>query len=371
MTGKTAIAPRQVFYLALPLLLIMGHFFLVPVYLDSAGRDAWLGIVAGFAAGAVLFGVMGLLQERLYGKTLVEWALERLGPVFGRIVTLPYIAYMFVLSVVTLYGTGIFVGSVFFVDYPVWVITGTFTLVLVYMVQHGIEVISRVCEWVLLYNIVSGILVSLALTQTKDYTKLTPILEHGIGPILPVAVLVLAVFGEMLVLLMVQVRRDGPRQFSHARMYWILFFASFIIFPSTTTGPVAIFGEEQAQELAFPVESTVRLINVGFIERFDIYGLTIMTLSALLRLALLQYASSMAVAQWFSLRSYKPVNVVLGAAILVSAHVIFDNYAELLLFFRKLYPFGALGCAVILLLGAAVLLRGSKVTKRGRRAGVS
>ncbi|WP_438446367.1 GerAB/ArcD/ProY family transporter [Gorillibacterium sp. sgz5001074] len=362
MTDKTAVSTRQIFYLALPLLLIMGHFFLVPVYLDWAGRDAWVGILAGFAAGGVLFAAMGRLQERLYGRTLVEWAILRWGPTVGRLATLPYIAYMFALSVITLYGTGVFVGSVFFVERPLWVITGTFTLVLLYLVHHGIEVIARVCEWVLLYNIVSGLLVSLALHHMKDYTKLTPVLRHGMAPVLPVMLLVLAVFGEMLVLLMVHVKREGPRSFSHTRMYMILFAAAMIILPSTTVGPVVIFGEEQARELAFPVESTVRLINVGFIERFDIYGLTIMTVSALLRLALLHYASSTAVAQWFSLPSHKPVNLLLGAVLLAVSHTTFSDYSELLVFLRRLYPYGGAAGVVILAMG---LWTFSKRSNRG------
>lgn len=350
--GKTVIAPRQVFFLTLPLLLIMGHFFLVPIYLDWAGRDAWIGIMAGLAAGFSLFAAMGKLQERLYGKTLVEWALWRLGPVWGRAVTLPFIFYMLILSVTSLYGVSIFIGSVFFMSHPQWVITVTFVLVLLVMTHQGIEVIARVCEWVLLYNIVSGILVSLALHHKKEYSKLLPMLEHGWQPVWPVMLLVLAVLSEMIVLLMVHVRRSTPDSYSPLKMYMILFGACVIILPSTTTGPVVIFGEEQARQLTFPVESTVRLISVGFIERFDIYGLTIMTVSTLLRLSLLHYAASVGCAQWLSVKNYRHINVPLGAAVTWASLKVFDNYAELLHFFRTYYPYGVAAGGIILLLWA-------------------
>ncbi|MDF2925615.1 MAG: spore germination protein [Paenibacillaceae bacterium] len=347
---KTAISPRQAFFLGMPLLIIMGHFFLVPVYLRLAGRDAWLGVICGFACGIVIFIAMGKLQYQLYTRTIIEAMHQWLGPWFGRIMTLPLILYFFTLSVITLYGFSVFISSIFLVEHPQWIITVTFTLVLVYMVHQGIEVIARVSEWILLYNIVSGSLVSLSLHTRKDYSKLLPILENGIGPVIPVIIIILAIFGEMIVMLMLHVRKPESQAGSHVKLYLILFMACIFIFPSTAAGPVAIFGVEQAQMQTFPVESMVRLISVGFIERFDIYGLTIMTVSALLRLCLLHYATSLAVSQWLSIKDYRWVNVVMAVVLVAASLTVFDNYMELLDFFKHYYPYGIGASGLILVL---------------------
>lgn len=356
----TTITTRQALFLTLPLLLIMGHFLLVPVYLQAAGKDAWIGIAAGFGAGAIIFGAMGKLQERLYGQTLIGGAVRWLGPVMGRIATLPVILYFLLLLTVTLYGTSIFVNSVFFPEHPLWIFSVTFALVMLYMVHKGIEVIARVSEWVLLYNIVSGMLVSLSLHHKKDFGKLLPMLEHGIAPVLPVMLLVLAVFGELIVMLMVQVRKEGAKSFSHSTVYWLIFASVCFILPSTSIGPVTIFGEEQAKELAFPVESTVRLISVGFIERFDIYGLTIMTVSALLRMALLQYAASVAVTEWLSLKDYRFMNGFVGASVVAGSLSAFEHYGKLLEFLRRYYSYGIVSCGLILMLWGITSFMGSR-----------
>lgn len=133
-------------------------------------------------------------------------------------------------------------------------------------------------------------------------------------------------------------------------VFILLFFVNMMIFPSTSISPVVIFGEEQAKRLTFPVESSVRLINLGFIERFDIYGLTIMTVSAFHRIALLHYATSLAAAQWLSLKDYKWMNWIIGAGVVVASLTVFDNYMQYLNFLKKYYPYGLISCGLILML---------------------
>jgi spore germination protein KB len=340
-----------VFFLATPLLVIIGHFLLVPVYLGWAGKDVWIGILAGFVLGSVIFVAMASLQQSLYGQTLIERLLQRLGPWFGRIVSLPLILYFFALSAITLYGFSVFISSAFSLNFPQWVVTFTFTLLIVYMVNKGIEVIARVAEWILFYNILSGIMVSLSLINKKDYAKLLPMLDHGVEAVIPVVLYVIAVFGELIVMLMVNVKRNEQGEsISYRMVYFLLFLANLIIFPSTSVSPVAIFGEEQAKHMTFPVESAVRVINLGFIERFDVYGLTIMTVSSSLRLALLHYATCVGLSQWMSFRSYRLINVVVGGLLMYTSMNVFDHYMKYLVFLKEYYVYGMGASGLILLL---------------------
>lgn len=347
---KTAISTRQVFFIATPLLVIIGHFTLCPVYIGLAGKDVWIGMVAAFILGFVIFAAMGKLNEKFYGDTLIEKMNTWFGPWFGRVIAVPLILYFFLLSVITLYAYATFITSAFSLMHPQWLITITYGLGIFYMVHKGIEVIARVCEWILFYNIITGIGVSLALMGKKDYSKLLPMLENGIKPVIPVILLILAVFGELIVMLMVNVKREEKKSISHTGVYMLLFFVNMMIFPSTSIAPVTLFGEEQAKRLTFPVESSVRLINLGFIERFDIYGMTIMTVSAFLRIALLHYATSLAAAQWLSLKDYKWLNWIIGAGVIVASLTFFDNYLQFLSFLKRYYFYGIISSAFIVIL---------------------
>lgn len=359
---KTSIATRQIFFILTPLIVIPGHFFLIKVFLGWAGRDTWLGMILGFIPGFLIFLAMAYLSEKLYGKTLVEWSLETLGPFFGRIATLPLIAFFIIHTCVTLYGYSIFITAVFLPQHQLWVIAAFFAISVFFTVHLGIEVISRVSEWIIILNILTGIFVSLALKPEKDYKKLLPILENGIEPIIPVALVILALFGEMIVLLMVNVEKPSPKSFSFRKVYILSFIANLIIFPSTAAGAIAIFGDAQATKFMYPVESMVRLINVGFIERFDIYGLTIMSVSAYLRLALLHYGSSVAVSNWFKLKNYNGVNWLLGIVVIYLALSSFDTAIDFYDFLEKYYIYGLVFSAVIILLVFIVFIA-SKASK--------
>lgn len=353
--NNTSISTRQVFFITTPLIVIIGHFFLIKIYLGFAGRDAWLGMIIGFVVGFIIFLAMAKLVETFSGATIVQRSMQRFGPWFGRILTIPLILYFFILSIITLYGYSIFINSVFLQTHKLWIIMFYFAFAIFYFVHLGIEVIARVAEFILILNIMSGTFVSLALMERKDYSKLLPILEHGIEPIIPVVLLILAVFGEMILLLMVNVRRDSDKSISYRKVFIILFIVNLIIFPSTAAGPVAIFGEAQAQLFTYPVESTVRLINIGFIERFDIYGLTIMTVSAFLRLAFLHYGASVALSQWLNIKDYRWINWFLGGALFITSLNTFESIIHFYSFLEKYYVYGIISSGVILLLWIAVL----------------
>lgn len=354
--NNTFITTRQVFFITTPLIVIIGHFFLIKIYLGLAGRDAWIGMIIGFFVGFIIFLAMAKLVQTFSGATIIQRSLQRFGPLIGRLMTLPLILYFFTLSVITLYGYSVFINSVFLQQHRLWIIMFYFAVAVFYFVHLGIEVIARVAEFILILNIISGISVSLALMDQKDYTKLLPILENGIEPILPVVLLILAVFGEMIVLLMLNIRRENKNSIGYRKVFIILFIVNLIIFPSTAAGPVAIFGVAQAQQFTYPVESMVRLINIGFIERFDIYGLAIMTVSAFLRLALLHYGASVALSQWINVKDYRWVNWLLGGTLILASLNVFDNIVHFYNFLGKYYFYGIISSVVILILWIAVLI---------------
>lgn len=55
---------------------------------------------------------------------------------------------------------------------------------------------------------------------------------------------------------------------------------------STITGVITIFGLGQADNFTYPAQEIVRIINLGFIDRFDIYGMILMTFGSYIRCSL-------------------------------------------------------------------------------------
>ncbi|MEW6064472.1 hypothetical protein P378_14875 [Desulforamulus profundi] len=362
---KTAISTKQVFFLLTTMLSIIGHVLLVPVYFEWAGKDAWIGIFVSFLLGVLVFVAMGKLNEILYGETLIHRVNRWLGPWFGRILTLPLVLYFFLLSVITLYGFVDFTVSFFLTETPRWAVALSFGLAVFYLVHLGIEVIVRVSEWIVVIVLFTGIVVSAALLEKKDYTQLLPPLDMGIEPILPVIFLTFAVFGEMLVLLMVNVKKDHEKSISHVKVYLIALGVNLIIFLGAVTGPIAIFGEEQVKNFIYPMGNTVRLISLGFTDRLDSYGVTLLTAGSFVRLGIFHYATSLAISQWFSIANYRWINWILGMVLIITSLTMFNNYSEYYYFLKNYYPYGVVFTGVIIILWMLIAIMSKRKKRRG------
>lgn len=68
----------------------------------------------------------------------------------------------------------------------------------------------------------------------------------------------------------------------------ILFIGTASYFLGTVTSTLMIFGEAQVKNLVYPVQSVVRMVKLGFIERYDIYGIAVMVLDCVIRMSTFQ-----------------------------------------------------------------------------------
>src|SRR5690625_4403338 len=91
---------------------------------------------------------------------------------------------------------------------------------------------------------------------------------------------------------------------------------------STFTGVITIFGLGQAENMLYPAQEIVRIINLGFLDRFDVYGMVLNAFGTYIRCCLyfrLAYELSITTA---SSRKYKR-SIFIGFAIIIMAFTIY------------------------------------------------
>lgn len=67
-------------------------------------------------------------------------------------------------------------------------------------------------------------------------------------------------------------------------LFWVIgVILNAIMMLSTTTGTIMVFGAGQTDNMIYPALEVVRLITLGFIDRFDIYGLILMSFGCFIR----------------------------------------------------------------------------------------
>lgn len=173
----------------------------------------------------------------------------------------------------------VFIG--FLPDTPRVVILIWFLIFFIYAAVKGIKRIALTAGVLAVISIFAGHSITLLDTKLKEWGELLPVLEYGWEPVLWGTLLLISIWVELIFLLFIPIQNiKAKRMFL---MWSIGIFLNALFMFSTFTGSIAIFGLGQADNFTYPALESVRIISLGFIDRFDIYGLLLMSIGIYLR----------------------------------------------------------------------------------------
>lgn len=274
----------QTLFLLIMTLPIMGHVVILPLMFDVAGRDTFISIFISIPF-ALLF-AYAIRRVRLYypvhsAKDALYFLLGKWGSRISRFIFISYFLFLTIVSLATLVD---FVYIGFFPDTPVPVLIIWFMIFFLYAATKGIKQIALTAGLVGLIAIVTGHTITLMDSKMKDWGELLPLLEFGWSPPLWGALILISIWVEILFLFFLPVKDVREKFFF---FFWVIgiFVISLTMF-STSSGSITIFGLGQSDNFTYPAQEIVRLINLGFIDRFDIYGMILMTFGCYIRCSL-------------------------------------------------------------------------------------
>lgn len=271
-------------FLLIMTLPIMGHVIFLPLMIDVAGRDSWIAVLISLPA-AMTFAYVIFRIRLKYPKLHINDLLSHiLGKWFGRLFIFLFIIYFLFLTILS-YATLVdFVQIGFLTDTPRMAIMLWFLIFFVYAAIKGIKRIALTAGVLTLIGMITGHMLTLMDTPKKDWEELLPILEFGWSPALWGALILISIWVEMLLLLCLPIKDIREKRFYLLWIVAILIIA--LTMNSTTTGVVTIFGLGQADNFEYPAQELVRIVNLGVIDRFDIYGMILMTFGTYIRCSL-------------------------------------------------------------------------------------
>lgn len=363
MIEKGRISNIQAAMLAITSLTIIGHLILLTVVFQQSGRDGWVAAIGGAVLG--LIGIIALvkLSQHFPGLTLIEILFQHFSwP--GKIIGVLYLIYFFIM--VTL-GTRLFAEAykTIMVETPMWAFVTVILLLATYIVYMGLETLGRLNQIMLPVLVIIAIaVVFLTMGETKDYTNLLPIMGNGMMPVTIGSISVMAWFGEFVIMGMILPYVQRPKKLVKTGVGVAVI--TLIFFLGPITGPIALFGAEQAANMILPTYSEVRYIEAGeVINRFDAIAILFWTVGLMIRIALFFYGLSLGLAQAFRLPTYQPLVIPLAWLIGIGSILFASNYAELNAFlFESYVPINIFMGAV---LPVALLIWGLMKYKRSTR----
>ncbi|MEX2416015.1 MAG: endospore germination permease [Paenibacillaceae bacterium] len=361
---KEFISYRQSVFLLSMILPITGHMLLLPSIFSLSGRDAWIAIVVTMPLG-LLFGFVLFRLHTLHpSKTLVEMLEHGFGRIIGKGLTVGLVAYFLYMLVITLYGLFDFIQVVFLPETPRWAISIAFYMVVLYGIRVGIESVARMSQPLVLLIIITGGSIGIATIPVKDHSNLFPLFEHGWVPLLSGILVTTAFFGECVILLMLKLKKDYSASKSLLLTNSVLIILVTIMFLGTVTSTLMIFGEQQVKNLEYPAQSVVRIVEFGFLERFDIYGIGVMVVGCVVRMSTFQMILNLGIRQWLGINHKWWIHASIAVMVFVMAFKGISNHRQFTeILMTKYYPLTAIISVGLPILTWIVLEVKNKINK--------
>lgn len=291
----------------------------------GAENSGWISVVLAWLIGAVAMVLFVRLAERFPDMTLTEYSALVFGRWLGKLVGVSFSVY---LIAVTALNIRIFAQTItipLLPDTPMSLVLVVLVMVLAYECHAGLQSIAQLSQVCIVPITLATFAIIAGITPAMDLGRLKPWFEPGISQVLRTAVAVSTISGESVVLLILYPYLT--RKTRVLRAGWIGLALSLAILLPVVVAGIAVFGYERIQDLLFPTLSLTRLVHLGqFVEHAEVLFVAIWLLCAFLKVSILFYAGSVALAQTLDIDDYRPLVNVL-AVIVSFASILPDNVA--------------------------------------------
>ncbi|WP_216829635.1 GerAB/ArcD/ProY family transporter [Alkalihalobacterium elongatum] len=272
---------RAVFFFLFMSLPIMAHVLLLPMLWDISGRDVWVAAILSAPIGFLFAYLTWKLMNIEPKLSFFERTMKLFGNVLGPVLLFIWFVYFLFLASLTVSGLSEMLHIGFFEETPSWFFGILFSALIFYSVMKGIKIIAWCAGVLTIIIMISGHTISLMLSDQRTWQHLLPILEYGFTPVFWGVFIITAMWAEIFSLAVFNFRKSESKVMLNILLISVLINVLLIV--STGAGTISVFGLEQSQALTHPALSSVRMVSLGFIDRFDVYGLSLMTFGCFIR----------------------------------------------------------------------------------------
>lgn len=346
---------------------ITGHALAASYFLETGGRDTWMAGLFALPPALISIWALNRLNRLFPGQTQTQYLPKVLGwP--GYLLALLYLLYYLLVVVFTMRLTVDWLLETILPETPPLVMHLLYMIAVLYAARAGLDVLARINQFTLPVLTALGFLVSLGTAQAKDYTRLTPLFEYGLGPVLATTFLVLGHYGEGCILAMFSAYVN-PKQrpaLGRAHMLGLLYVALTMAGP--LAGSVATLGYQVAENMPYPTFQHWLMINIArFFERTDLLAVHQWLAGIYVRVGVYLLLAVEGARQLTGIKLKRQWLLAAAAAgVVVASFVLFPQKRAFDLFVRSLYlPIGVvMGILTPPLVYAVAYLRGLERRRR-------
>lgn len=322
---KPLISNKQ--YVLLLIAFITGSVLLLSFMDNNLKQDAWSAVPAGFLLSLPFILCYIHLCKRFPGKNILQINDIVYGAVLGRVVSLFYVVYFFVLTSFNMRDMGEFYTGFILPGAPMLSFIVVAALVSSYAVNKGLVPIARICVFIVTYNVITMITTGVMLIPKIDLRNFLPMFETPLPQLLRGYHIIAALpFGEAFVFMMVMPGVENPRKLTSLTLGGVA--ASGLILLLLSLRNTAVLGPASAI-LVGNTYQTARMINVGdILTRIELFTAIAITLSLFIKITTCHFALIKGVTHMLNLRTGKPLIVPLALICAVMGYIAFQSIIE-------------------------------------------
>ncbi|WP_426448728.1 endospore germination permease [Paenibacillus sp. S-38] len=251
---------------------LMNHVLVIPVILDTAGRDAWVSALLCLPVLLLWSVCLIVIVKRSGGRPLLEWIRERTGRVVSGLIRLLLLLYLLLEVFITVKDTVIWAASSYLPETPVLSLAVLLLLLCFVAARSGVMCIAIMTGILLPLIVILGWFVAFGNIPNKDYSLLFPLMEEGTAPLLHGMALSLGAQAEIVLLVFLQHHIRSSVRWWHLALLVVILVG---LTAGPVTGSIAEFGPVEAAKQRYPAFEQWKLVifrdNVERLDFLSIY----------------------------------------------------------------------------------------------------
>ncbi|WP_226528916.1 GerAB/ArcD/ProY family transporter [Metabacillus niabensis] len=320
----------QIPFFCMMVLFLFGTAVLLDIG-SGAMQDAWLVSLISPLFGGAVFYLYYYLFTKFPDKSLIEYTKIIWGKYLGSIVGFFYIIYFIYIAARVLRDfLEMLVISPYFRT-SMTTLGICIILVLIYAVNLGIEVFSRVAVICFVIMLVSLFVINTMYVIGGYITpdNIVPVLSNGLKPIIhevfPLGITV--PYGELITFTMLLPYINNKKKVMKTGLFAIACTGLYLTFNMLML--ICVIGPDLIIRSAFPSLTAVSNINIGdFIQRLDPFIITLMVILGFVKITTFFFCGVMGINQLFSMKPHVVINYSVGGMILFFSIIIASTYQE-------------------------------------------
>ena len=345
-------------------------FIVGTTFLNGSGgeakQDAWLAVIIAISWSIILLLMFSRILSLYPGKDLFDIVQIVMGKFIGKIISIVMIWFAFHDGTLVLRSLSDFTNTLVFPDTPAAVPMIFFTILLIWSLKEGIEVLGRWSEFFIWIVILIFFSVSVFSISQMNISRLKPILSSGAAPLLKGAFSSFTYpFGETVIFTMVFSNISKAKSFKKTFILGLLIGGGLIFL--ATLRNILVLGPETLSKVYFPSPMVISLIHIDTVlVRLEMTVAIEFLVCVFVKVSICIFAVCNGISKVFGFDDYKFIATPIALLMLNFSLFIYKSTMEMASWTLNIWPYYSFVFEVIIPLAifimAEIKSRSSKTT---------